>query len=101
MKKGVHPENYRLVAFKDMSNDDVFITKSTAETKETITVDSTQYYKEPFRPQFHFSPEKKWMNDPNGMLYYKGTYHLFYQYYPADIVWGPMHWGHSDRKSVV
>ena len=46
-------------------------------SKETITVDSTQYYKEPFRPQFHFSPEKKWMNDPNGMLYYKGIYHLF------------------------
>ncbi len=39
MKKGIHPENYRLVAFKDMSNEDVFITKSTAETRETITVD--------------------------------------------------------------
>ncbi|MDG1871683.1 MAG: 50S ribosomal protein L31, partial [Flavobacterium sp.] len=39
MKKGVHPENYRLVAFKDMSNDEVFITKSTADTKETIEVD--------------------------------------------------------------
>ncbi|UJH67697.1 type B 50S ribosomal protein L31 [Allomuricauda sp. SCSIO 65647] len=43
MKKGVHPKNYRLVAFKDMSNDDVFITKSTAEAKETITVDGTEY----------------------------------------------------------
>ena len=39
MKKGVHPENYRLVAFKDMSNEDVFITKSTADTRETLTVD--------------------------------------------------------------
>ena len=43
MKKGVHPENYRLVAFKDMSNEDVFITKSTADTKETITVDGVEY----------------------------------------------------------
>ncbi|AKA33768.1 MAG: type B 50S ribosomal protein L31 [Muricauda sp.] len=43
MKKGIHPENYRLVAFKDMSNDDVFITKSTAESKETITVDGVEY----------------------------------------------------------
>lgn len=43
MKKGVHPENYRLVAFKDMSNEDVFITKSTAETRETITVDGVEY----------------------------------------------------------
>ncbi len=43
MKKGIHPENYRLVAFKDMSNEDVFITKSTAETRETITVDGVEY----------------------------------------------------------
>lgn len=43
MKQGLHPENYRLVAFKDMSNDDVFITKSTVETKETIEVDGVEY----------------------------------------------------------
>lgn len=43
MKKDIHPKNYRLVAFKDMSNDDVFITKSTADTKETITVDGVEY----------------------------------------------------------
>ena len=43
MKKGIHPENYRLVAFKDMSNDDVFLTKSTAQTKETIEVDGSEY----------------------------------------------------------
>jgi len=43
MKKGIHPENYRLVAFKDMSNGDVFITKSTVETKETIEVEGTEY----------------------------------------------------------
>ena len=43
MKKDIHPENYRLVAFKDMSNDDIFLTKSTAETKETVEVDGTEY----------------------------------------------------------
>jgi len=43
MKKGIHPENYRLVAFKDMSNDDVFLTKSTADTKETLEVDGVEY----------------------------------------------------------
>ncbi|GAA4269547.1 type B 50S ribosomal protein L31 [Hyunsoonleella aestuarii] len=43
MKKGIHPENYRLVAFKDMSNDDVFLTKSTANTNETIDVDGVEY----------------------------------------------------------
>ena len=43
MRKGIHPENYRLVAFKDMSNEDVFITKSAAEARETITVDGVEY----------------------------------------------------------
>ena len=43
MRKGIHPENYRMVAFKDMSNDDVFLTKSTADTKETIEVDGVEY----------------------------------------------------------
>ncbi|WP_011708956.1 type B 50S ribosomal protein L31 [Christiangramia forsetii] len=43
MKQGIHPENYRLVAFKDMSNEDVFLTKSTAKTKESIEVDGTEY----------------------------------------------------------
>ncbi|SDS48453.1 LSU ribosomal protein L31P [Gillisia sp. Hel1_33_143] len=43
MKQGIHPENYRLVAFKDMSNEEVFLTKSTANTKETIEVDGTEY----------------------------------------------------------
>lgn len=61
----------------------------------------TDYYTEPYRPQYHFSPEEKWMNDPNGMVYHKGIYHLFYQYYPEDIVWGPMHWGHATSKDLV
>ena len=43
MRKGIHPENYRLVAFKDMSNDDVFLTKSTADTNETLDVDGVEY----------------------------------------------------------
>ena len=43
MKKGIHPENYRIVAFKDMSNNDVFLAKSTAETNETISVDGVEY----------------------------------------------------------
>lgn len=58
-------------------------------------------FQEPYRPQFHFSPETKWMNDPNGMVYHKGIYHLFYQYYPEDIVWGPMHWGHATSKDLI
>jgi len=58
-------------------------------------------YKEKYRPQFHFSPERNWMNDPNGMVYYKGEYHLFYQYHPYSSVWGPMHWGHAVSEDMV
>ncbi|QMW03855.1 glycoside hydrolase family 32 protein [Spirosoma foliorum] len=54
-----------------------------------------------YRPQFHFTPKAHWMNDPNGMVYYKGTYHLFFQYYPKATVWGPMHWGHATSKDMV
>ena len=54
-----------------------------------------------YRPAFHFSPKKSWMNDPNGMFYYMGTYHLYFQYYPDDNVWGPMHWGHATSKDMV
>ncbi|QDK81337.1 glycoside hydrolase family 32 protein [Spirosoma sp. KCTC 42546] len=56
---------------------------------------------EPHRPQYHFTPKAHWMNDPNGMVYYKGTYHLFFQYYPDATVWGPMHWGHATSKDMV
>ncbi|HEV8273901.1 MAG TPA: glycoside hydrolase family 32 protein [Chitinophagaceae bacterium] len=58
-------------------------------------------YNEPHRPQVHFTPKEKWMNDPNGMLYHKGIYHLFYQYYPDSTVWGPMHWGHATSKDMI
>ena len=41
------------------------------------------------------------MNDPNGMVYYKGIYHLFFQYYPDGMTWGPMHWGHATSPDML
>ncbi len=81
----------------------MFIFSFENEDKHNLkTLDNnSKYYSEQHRPQFHFSPKEKWMNDPNGMVYYDGEYHLFYQYYPEDIVWGPMHWGHAISKDLV
>ncbi|GFP75845.1 glycoside hydrolase family 32 protein [Clostridium fungisolvens] len=54
-----------------------------------------------YRPIFHFMPEKSWMNDPNGPIYYKDEYHLFYQYNPNSDHWDTMHWGHAVSKDLV
>ncbi len=68
---------------------------------DLVVAENRTDYTEQFRPQFHFTPEEKWMNDPNGLVYHQGVYHLFYQYYPDDIVWGPMHWGHAISKDMI
>lgn len=66
------------------------------EVAENFTEDELKY-----RPLFHFTPKNNWMNDPNGMFYLNGKYHLYFQHYPDGNVWGPMHWGHAISEDLI
>ena len=59
-----------------------------------------EYYNEPYRGQYHYSVKEGWLNDPCGLVYYKGKYHMFHQYYPENY-WAPMHWLHLTSTDLI
>jgi levanase/fructan beta-fructosidase len=66
-----------------------------------LEMSKTEKEEEKYRPGFHFTPENNWMNDPNGMFYLNGTFHLYFQHHPESNVWGPMHWGHATSEDLL
>lgn len=81
----------------------IFIATSCATKKpdQTAAVTKLTTEEQQFRPNFHFTPKNNWMNDPNGMFFLNGKYHLYFQYYPDGNKWGPMHWGHATSTDMI
>ncbi len=66
-----------------------------------VIPDEEKLFKEPWRPQFHYTQRVGWVNDPNGMVYHDGTWHFFYQHNPVSRGWGNMTWGHATTKDLL
>jgi sucrose-6-phosphate hydrolase SacC (GH32 family) len=72
---------------------------SLKQTDEAVTPGET--YQEALRPQLHFSPRQGWLNDPNGLVFHQGKYHIFFQHNPYGWNWGNMHWGHAIGSDLI
>ncbi|MCC8113790.1 MAG: glycoside hydrolase family 32 protein [Bacteroidales bacterium] len=93
-----------LAACSDNDVEEVFLPAISTEIDSdtnTETVVNPSGYDEAYRPQFHYSPAQNWINDPNGLVYLDGTYHMFYQYNPYSADWGNMSWGQATSTDLI
>ncbi|MBP1967500.1 glycoside hydrolase family 32 protein [Paenibacillus aceris] len=72
-----------------------------AQANNVLKHQTAEFADDSYRLRYHLMPPAGWMNDPNGLIYYKDEYHAFYQHYPYEPKWGPMHWGHAKSKDLV
>lgn len=71
------------------------------EFREADEMKNDILYHEPMRPQVHFTTKNGWINDPNGLIYIDGVYHMFYQHNPTEPNWDNMHWGHAESRDLI
>ena len=106
IKRFIYGTDIDVINLKDESYEGGHLGYNTFQAKidfQNVEIGKSDYsyYSEMYRQQYHFSQYKNWNNDPNGLVYYNGYYHLFFQHHPFSKTWGDMYWGHARSKDLV